>query len=72
MMLAVPATVAFAPVQQPEAARWEPQLVALAGPAKAARTGDRGARAVRWACRLAPAMCPASAAGWDLRPCGRH
>ncbi len=36
MVLAVPATVAFAPVHQPDAARWEPQMVTLAGPAKAA------------------------------------
>lgn len=36
MMLTVPATVAFAPVHQPDAARWEPRVVALTGPVKAA------------------------------------
>ena len=35
MALAVPATLAFAPVHPPESARWEPQMVALAGPVKA-------------------------------------
>ena len=35
MALAVPATLAFAPVHPSESARWEPQVVALAGPATA-------------------------------------
>ena len=35
MALAVPATVAFTPVHPPESPRWEPQVVALAGPVKA-------------------------------------
>ena len=35
--LAIPATLAFTPVHPPESVRWEPQVVALAGPVKAAQ-----------------------------------
>ena len=46
MALAVPATVAFAPVHPPESARWEPQVVAMAGPVTAV-TPVAAVRAVR-------------------------
>lgn len=35
--MAVPATLAFAPVNQPESARWEPQIVAMTGPTRPAQ-----------------------------------
>ena len=37
LALAVPATLAFAPVHPTESARWQPQVVALAGPAIAVK-----------------------------------
>lgn len=37
--LAVPATVAFSPVQHPESVRWEPQVVAAVHPHRSVATG---------------------------------
>ena len=37
MVMAVPATMAFTPVHPPESPRWEPQMVALTGPAAAVK-----------------------------------
>ena len=73
--LAVPATMAFAPVRPAEAVRWEPQVVALAGPAMTPGTGlvpggrGAGTKAVRAALTRLGAPYVWAAAGPDAFDC---